>query len=115
VRLPRACREAGGTGGARGGRPPSRAAPAARSADGPALRRLVLLQGTATAAAGLNAGLAAAFLGSRFLASILYGIEPSDPPTYFIVAVLLASTALLACYLPARRAARIDPGSGPPY
>ncbi len=81
----------------------------ALGADGGAIRRLVLRQGAVMTVAGLGSGLCAALLGSRFLESILYGVEPTDPPTYLLVAAVLALTTLLACYLPARRAARVDP------
>jgi ABC-type antimicrobial peptide transport system permease subunit len=58
---------------------------------------------------GLAAGLAAAFALSRFVASQLYGVKATDPLTFGSVALLLASVALLACWLPARRAAKTDP------
>jgi putative ABC transport system permease protein len=61
------------------------------------------------AAAGAAAGLAGAFLLTRLMRSVLYGVRPSDPLTYAAVAALLLSIALAASYVPARRAARIDP------
>lgn len=73
------------------------------------LRRLVLRQGVALASLGLTAGLVAAALGGRLLEAILFGIEPTDLRTYVAVAALLGATAMVACYLPARRAARTDP------
>ena len=46
---------------------------------------------------------------TRFLSTFLYGVRPSDPLTFAAVSALLAGVALLACYIPARRAARVDP------
>ena len=58
---------------------------------------------------GLALGIAAAFGVTRLLASLLFAVHPSDPLTYLGVAFLLVSVALLACYIPARRATRVDP------
>jgi ABC-type lipoprotein release transport system permease subunit len=58
---------------------------------------------------GLAAGLAGALAATRVIRSLLYEVRPNDPLTFVCVALLLAAVALLACYLPARRAARIDP------
>jgi putative ABC transport system permease protein len=63
--------------------------------------------GQALAGLALGLGLAAGF--SRLVATFLYGVPPTDAPTYEGVAVVLVGVALLACYLPARRAAKIDP------
>ncbi len=71
--------------------------------------RLLLGNTLRLAAAGVTAGLLAAFLLSRFLGSILFGIAPHDPLTFTAVPVFLLAVALLSGYLPARRAARIDP------
>ena len=71
--------------------------------------RLVVGQGIALVAAGLAIGIAAALALARLLASVLYEVSPSDPATFVAVAVVLASAALLACWLPARRATRIAP------
>jgi len=57
--------------------------------------------------AGLAAGLALA--GTRVLAALLYGVTPADFLTYAGVSVLLLATAMIACYLPARRATKVDP------
>ena len=58
---------------------------------------------------GLAIGLAGAFAGGRLLAGLLVGVEPIDPPTLISVSVILAAVTLLACYIPARRAAAVDP------
>ena len=60
-------------------------------------------------AAGVVIGIAAAAVAVRLIASMLYGLSPTDPLTYASVALLLVLVALLACLLPARRAAKIDP------
>jgi putative ABC transport system permease protein len=54
-------------------------------------------------------GLFAAFLASRVLESLLYEVSATDPVTYVAIAAILSSVALVACYLPARRASRVDP------
>ncbi|MBV8856408.1 MAG: ABC transporter permease [Acidobacteria bacterium] len=71
--------------------------------------RLALRQGVAPALAGVGVGLAAAFVLTRFLSSLLYGTGANDLTTYACVAALLTAVALLACYLPARRATKVDP------
>jgi len=68
------------------------------------LRRGLLLTGI-----GVGAGLAGSFALTRAMASLLYGVKPSDPLTFITVAVLLGGVALLATYIPARRAAAVDP------
>jgi predicted permease len=74
-----------------------------------AILRMVVSRGMTLAGIGLAAGLAAAFAASRLLSRMLYGVKASDPATYAIVAAVLGAIALLACYLPARRATRVDP------
>jgi putative ABC transport system permease protein len=69
----------------------------------------VFLEGGRLAALGLALGLIAALLLTRLMASLLFGVSPSDPITLGLVAVILALVALAACYIPARRAARVDP------
>jgi predicted permease len=71
--------------------------------------RLVLREGLRLAAIGIVIGVAGAFAGGRFLANQLYGVSPADPLTYTVIALLLGSVALVASYLPARRAAMVDP------
>jgi putative ABC transport system permease protein len=70
---------------------------------------LVVRQGTLLAVAGVGIGLIGALAATRLIARLLFGIRPSDPITFVTVALLLSTVALLACYIPARRAARIDP------
>ena len=71
--------------------------------------RLVLRQGMLLVAAGLGTGLVVALAATRFIASLLYGVSAADPLTYAGVPLVLAATALLAAYLPARRATRVEP------
>jgi predicted permease len=71
--------------------------------------RMVLKQGLVLAGGGVGLGLVAAFGLTRLMSSLLYGVETSDPVTYAAVAAALASVALLASYLPARRASGVDP------
>jgi putative ABC transport system permease protein len=70
---------------------------------------LMLRQGLAVIGLGIAAGLGVALLATRALSSMLYGIEPTDPATLAAVVALLAGVALLACYVPARRATAVDP------
>ena len=70
---------------------------------------LVVRQGMALAFSGMMIGLAAAFLLTRLLRSLLFGVEATDPITFVGISLLLAMIALLASYIPAQRAARIDP------
>jgi ABC-type antimicrobial peptide transport system permease subunit len=70
---------------------------------------LVVRQGLTVAVVGVAAGLVGAWAVTRFMESLLFGISSRDPLTFAVIAALLGLTALLASYVPARRAARIDP------
>jgi len=71
--------------------------------------RIILRQGLGLAIAGAAVGLACALIVSHLMAGLLYGVRPTDPLTFAGVALLLIGVALLACYIPARRAIRVDP------
>jgi len=71
--------------------------------------RLVLREGAVLVLIGAAFGLVAAFASSRLLASLLYGVSATDPQLYLLLSLLLIAVALFACYLPARRAMKIDP------
>lgn len=73
------------------------------------VRRLVVAEGMALAGLGAVLGCAAAFCLARFMASLLFGIQVADLPTYGSVALLILAVSLAACYLPARRASAVDP------
>ncbi|HET7275336.1 MAG TPA: ABC transporter permease [Longimicrobiaceae bacterium] len=70
--------------------------------------RMIVAGGARLVGLGLVAGLAGAIVATRVLASVLYGVQPADPTTLIAVSALLASVALLASWIPARRAARVD-------
>jgi putative ABC transport system permease protein len=70
---------------------------------------LIVRQALTVALAGVALGLCGAFLLSRFMSSLLFGVRPTDPVTFCAIGVILGAVALLASYIPARRAARIDP------
>ena len=71
--------------------------------------RMVLLEGFKLTGAGVVIGLVGAAAGTRLISSALYDVPAIDPPTFIIVAVLLVAVGMLACYIPARRAMRVDP------
>jgi predicted lysophospholipase L1 biosynthesis ABC-type transport system permease subunit len=78
----------------------------ARSAD---ILRMVMRQAMKLVLAGLALGTGAALAATRVLERMLYGVSTRDPQSFLAVAVLLSAVALLACYVPARRATRVDP------
>jgi predicted permease len=71
--------------------------------------RLVMKDGTKIALFGIASGIAGALALTRLMASLLFEVKPTDPATFADVAILLALVALAACYIPARRAMRVDP------
>jgi len=81
----------------------------ALGADRNAILGMVVKSGTLLACSGAVIGLAAAFLLTRLIASLLFGVGPTDPLTFLCVPIALISVAILASYVPARRAARVDP------
>ena len=83
-----------------------RMAMGARRAD---VRWLILRQHVTPAVAGIAVGIAGAFVLSRFLTSLLYGVRAVDPATYLIVTLSVIAVAVAACWVPASRAMRVDP------
>jgi putative ABC transport system permease protein len=81
----------------------------ALGAQGRDVLRMVVGQGMALVGVGLVLGLAGAFLLTRLMVSLLYGVSAADPLTYAGIALLLSAVALLASYIPARRATKVDP------
>jgi putative ABC transport system permease protein len=73
------------------------------------VRGLIVSHGTKLTAIGMGIGLVGALALTRLLSSMLFGVKPTDPATFAGITVLLAAVAALACYLPARRAMRVDP------
>jgi ABC-type antimicrobial peptide transport system permease subunit len=71
--------------------------------------QLILKQGLKLAVVGVALGLVAAIAFTRLLKGLLFGISASDPLTFALLAALLVGVALLACWVPARRATRVDP------
>ena len=81
----------------------------ALGADRASVLRMVLTQGLRLTLAGMLVGLSAAFALSRLIASLLFGVTPTDPLTISAVVGLISFVALVACYLPAHGATRVDP------
>lgn len=81
----------------------------ALGAESKSILQMVLRQGLGLAIAGAAVGLVCALIVSRLMAGLLYGVRPTDPLTFAGVALLLIGVAVLACYIPARRAMRVDP------
>src|SRR5262249_46249083 len=75
----------------------------------PDVLRLVVGRGMVLTGIGVVLGLAASFAMTRYLSSLLYGVTPLDPTTFAAMTILLMVVVILACYLPARRATKVDP------
>jgi len=78
-------------------------------ADSGRVQRMVLMEGGVLLAAGLILGIGGAFFATRLMRGLLFGVAPHDPVTLVAVALMMAAVGVAACWLPARRAARIDP------
>jgi putative ABC transport system permease protein len=81
----------------------------ALGAESGTVKGMVLWQGMLLTGGGLLLGLAASFGLTRLMEALLYGVDPVDPLTFGGVTLCLALVALLACYVPAHRAAKVDP------
>jgi putative ABC transport system permease protein len=71
--------------------------------------RLVIKNGATLALIGIALGLAGAFAATRLMKSLLFGVTTTDATTFAVVSALILVVAVLACYIPARRAAKVDP------
>jgi len=81
----------------------------ALGADRPTIIGMIFNHGAMLTAAGALVGIVCALAVSHLMAGVLFGVQPTDPPTFVGVAVVLMAVALVACYVPARRAMRVDP------
>jgi putative ABC transport system permease protein len=81
----------------------------ALGADRRAVLRLILSQGMMIVTIGLAIGVVGAFAFTRLMSGLLFGVSATDPLTFLTISFLLAGVALLACLLPAQRAAKVDP------
>jgi ABC-type antimicrobial peptide transport system permease subunit len=70
---------------------------------------LILRHGVKLTVLGISFGLIGAYLATRAITSVLYGVSATDPLTFIFVSLLLTTVALVACYWPARRATKVDP------
>jgi putative ABC transport system permease protein len=73
------------------------------------VRKMVMKQGIALALIGVAIGLATSFALTRLMKTLLFGVSATDPLTFTAIAALLTLVALLACWIPARRATKVDP------
>jgi putative ABC transport system permease protein len=81
----------------------------ALGAESSSILQMILFQGMRLAVAGVVLGLFGALIVSQLMAGLVYGVRPTDPLTFGGVTLLLVAVAVLACYMPARRAVRVDP------
>jgi putative ABC transport system permease protein len=73
------------------------------------ITRQIVMQGGIVSFIGIGVGLFGAFAGAQLIASVLYGVDPHDPTVFAMMAIVLQLVALIACWLPARRAAALSP------
>jgi ABC-type antimicrobial peptide transport system permease subunit len=78
-------------------------------AGAPAILRMIIGDGAKLTAAGIGIGLVAAFGLTRFMRSLLFGVAATDPVTFTVIVLVVLTVALVACIVPARKAAAVDP------